>query len=221
MRLGLLGLGRIGAFHAETLTSLPVVESLVVSDPVAELAAETGEKLGAQVASTPEALLASGVDGVVIAASTDVHPELILLCVNAGIPAFCEKPVARDSAVAAGLARQVADSGRTGRVLPRRSTVRLLHGPVRRRVPGRAHGLYRSCRRPPHLAVHGRGRPRSHLDRRCMHALATRASPSPGRRSPAPMTFPAGCLRRRGAAHPDTQRARTLTQPPPGPGRPA
>lgn len=111
MRLGLLGLGRIGAFHAETLTSLPVVESLVVSDPVAELAAETGERLGAQVASTPEALLASGVDGVVIAASTDVHPELILLCVNAGIPAFCEKPVARDSAVAAGLARQVADSG--------------------------------------------------------------------------------------------------------------
>jgi Bacterial regulatory proteins, gntR family len=34
MRLGLLGLGRIGAFHAETLTSLPAVDSLVVSDPV-------------------------------------------------------------------------------------------------------------------------------------------------------------------------------------------
>jgi myo-inositol 2-dehydrogenase / D-chiro-inositol 1-dehydrogenase len=33
MRLGLLGLGRIGAFHAETLTSLPTVDSLVVSDP--------------------------------------------------------------------------------------------------------------------------------------------------------------------------------------------
>ena len=35
MRLGLLGLGRIGAFHAQTLTSLPVIDSLVVSDPVA------------------------------------------------------------------------------------------------------------------------------------------------------------------------------------------
>jgi predicted dehydrogenase len=63
------------------------------------------------VAGTPEALLASGVDGVVIAAPTDVHPELVLLCVNAGIPAFCEKPVARDSAVAAELARRVADAG--------------------------------------------------------------------------------------------------------------
>jgi myo-inositol 2-dehydrogenase/D-chiro-inositol 1-dehydrogenase len=33
MRLGLLGPGRIGAFHAQTLTSLPVVEELVVADP--------------------------------------------------------------------------------------------------------------------------------------------------------------------------------------------
>ena len=30
MRLGLIGLGRIGAFHAQTLTDLPVVDSLVV-----------------------------------------------------------------------------------------------------------------------------------------------------------------------------------------------
>jgi len=37
MRLGLLGLGRIGAFHAETLTSLPVVEELVVADLAADL----------------------------------------------------------------------------------------------------------------------------------------------------------------------------------------
>ncbi len=111
MRLGLLGLGRIGAFHAETLTSLPAVDSLVVSDPVPALAEEVAGRLGAQVAGTPEVLLASGVDGVVIAAPTDLHPELILLCVAAGVPSFCEKPVARDSALAAELARRVADAG--------------------------------------------------------------------------------------------------------------
>ena len=109
MRLGLLGLGRIGAFHAETLTSLPAVESLVVSDPVTALAGEIAAKLGAQAVDTPEALLASGVDGVVIAAPTDLHPELILLCIAAGVPAFCEKPVARDTTLAAELARRVAD----------------------------------------------------------------------------------------------------------------
>ena len=34
MRLGLIGLGRIGAFHAETLSTLPSVDSLVVTDAV-------------------------------------------------------------------------------------------------------------------------------------------------------------------------------------------
>ena len=34
MRIGLLGLGRIGSFHAETLSGLPAIEELVVSDPV-------------------------------------------------------------------------------------------------------------------------------------------------------------------------------------------
>jgi myo-inositol 2-dehydrogenase / D-chiro-inositol 1-dehydrogenase len=111
MRLGLLGLGRIGAFHAETLTSLPVVEELVVADPVPALAEEAAERFGAQIADSPEAVLASRVDGVVIAAPTDFHPELIGLCVIAGLPTFCEKPVARDSDEAAQLARQVADAG--------------------------------------------------------------------------------------------------------------
>lgn len=32
MRIGLIGLGRIGAFHARTLSALPVAESLVVTD---------------------------------------------------------------------------------------------------------------------------------------------------------------------------------------------
>ncbi len=111
MRLGLLGLGRIGAFHAETLTHLPAVGSLVVSDPVPSRAADVAERFGAETAGTPEALLASGVDGVVIAAATDAHPELIGLCLAAGLPTFCEKPVARDSAEAAEVARRVAGSG--------------------------------------------------------------------------------------------------------------
>jgi myo-inositol 2-dehydrogenase/D-chiro-inositol 1-dehydrogenase len=51
------------------------------------------------------------VDGVVIAAPTDFHPELIALCVAAGVPAFCEKPVARDGGEAVRVARLVADAG--------------------------------------------------------------------------------------------------------------
>ena len=110
MRLGLLGLGRIGAFHAETLAGLPAVEELVLSDPVPALAEQVAGRLGARIAGSPGAVLASGVDGMVIAAPTGFHTELIELCVAAGLPTFCEKPVARDSDEAARLARLVADA---------------------------------------------------------------------------------------------------------------
>ncbi|HEY2520258.1 MAG TPA: Gfo/Idh/MocA family oxidoreductase [Streptosporangiaceae bacterium] len=111
MRIGLLGLGRIGSFHAETLTGLPAVEELVISDPVPELAEQAAERFGARIAGSPEAVLASGVDGVVIAAPTPLHAELIELCVAAGVPTFCEKPLAHDSREAVRVARRVADAG--------------------------------------------------------------------------------------------------------------
>lgn len=95
MRIGILGLGRIGAFHAETLSGLDVVESLVLTDPFADAAKTAAERFGGEVVDSPEALLAAGVDGIVIAAATDAHPGLILAGVEAGIPVFCEKPVAK------------------------------------------------------------------------------------------------------------------------------
>ncbi|MFF0512888.1 Gfo/Idh/MocA family oxidoreductase [Streptomyces sp. NPDC004250] len=95
MRIGILGLGRIGAFHAETLSGLDAVDSLVVADPFADAARAAADRFGAEVAASPEALLAAGVDGVVVAAATDAHPELIVAAVEAGVPVFCEKPVAR------------------------------------------------------------------------------------------------------------------------------
>ncbi|MCT7351483.1 Gfo/Idh/MocA family oxidoreductase [Streptomyces sp. 15-116A] len=95
MRIGILGLGRIGAFHAETLFGLDVVDLLVVCDPVADAAKAAGERFGADVVDSAEALLDAGVDGVVVAAATDAHPALILAGVDAGVPVLCEKPVAR------------------------------------------------------------------------------------------------------------------------------
>ena len=111
MRLGLIGLGRIGAFHAQTLTDLPVVDSLVVTDAVPALTAELAARLGAEPADTPAALLAAGVDGVVVAAATDAHPTLILASVEAGLPVFCEKPVAHAMAEGLEVQRRVEAAG--------------------------------------------------------------------------------------------------------------
>ncbi|ADI03924.1 putative oxidoreductase [Streptomyces bingchenggensis BCW-1] len=111
MRIGIMGLGRIGAFHAETLAGLDAVDSLVVTDPVAAAAATAAQRFGATAVDSPEAVFAAGVDGVVIAAATDAHPELILAAVKAGVPVFCEKPVARGVTESLEVLRAVADGG--------------------------------------------------------------------------------------------------------------
>ncbi|MFI1444345.1 Gfo/Idh/MocA family protein [Streptomyces fructofermentans] len=111
MRIGILGLGRIGAFHAETLSRLDTVESLVVADPFAGAVTAAVGRLGAEAADSPEAVIASGVDGVVIAAATDAHPGLLLAAVEAGLPVFCEKPVARTMKEGTEVLNAVRDSG--------------------------------------------------------------------------------------------------------------
>jgi myo-inositol 2-dehydrogenase/D-chiro-inositol 1-dehydrogenase len=106
MRLGLIGLGRIGAFHAETLTGLGI--DLVVADAVPAVTERVAARHGAEPAASPATLLAAGLDGLVIAAATDAHPQLILAGVEAGLPVFCEKPVARGAAEAAEVLRHCA-----------------------------------------------------------------------------------------------------------------
>ncbi|HKN99462.1 MAG TPA: Gfo/Idh/MocA family oxidoreductase [Pseudonocardiaceae bacterium] len=96
MRLGLVGTGRIGAHHAATLCALPEVDSLVVTDTDQARARALAASLEIACAPDTESLFAAGLDGVVIAAATAAHPELILRAVSAGVPVFCEKPVAAD-----------------------------------------------------------------------------------------------------------------------------
>ena len=111
MRLGLIGLGRIGAFHADTLSHLEGVDSLVVTDAVPAGHASVAERFGAEVADSPEALIRSGVDGIVIAAATDAHTHLISVGVDAGIPVFCEKPLSGVVEEAIAIADHVNASG--------------------------------------------------------------------------------------------------------------
>ncbi|GAA3233405.1 Gfo/Idh/MocA family oxidoreductase [Pseudonocardia petroleophila] len=140
MRLGLIGLGRIGAFHARTLAALDAVDSLVVTDAVPAVTAAVTAEVGAEAADSPEKLIAAGVDGVLIAAATDAHPVLLRAAVAAGLPVFCEKPLA------AGLAdaRATAASVRGARVqigYPRRFDAAFLavRGAVAAGELGRVH----------------------------------------------------------------------------------
>ncbi|MFG2720868.1 Gfo/Idh/MocA family oxidoreductase [Streptomyces sp. NPDC048416] len=93
MRIGLIGTGRIGAFHAGVLARHPQVEELVVADADAARAAEVAALTGARaVATVTEAF--AGVDAVVICSATAAHAGFIAAAARAGLPAFCEKPIA-------------------------------------------------------------------------------------------------------------------------------
>ena len=109
--LGVIGLGRIGAFHTETLSGLAGLDGLVITDERTDVAAAVAAKHGAKAVDTVEELLSSGVDGVVVAAATPAHAELTLAAVERGIPTFCEKPIASTAAESARVAEVILKSG--------------------------------------------------------------------------------------------------------------
>ncbi|WP_236700660.1 Gfo/Idh/MocA family protein [Allosalinactinospora lopnorensis] len=112
MRIGLVGAGRIGASHAAALAARPEVSELVLSDTDSERARVVAGRVGAHMVGDTEGLFTPGaIDGLVIAAATPAHPGLILSGVRAGIPVFCEKPVAPDVPTTVEVLREVERAG--------------------------------------------------------------------------------------------------------------
>ncbi|WP_328293814.1 Gfo/Idh/MocA family oxidoreductase [Kineococcus sp. NBC_00420] len=99
LHLGLAGVGRIGVMHARNVVTTPGVGRLTVADVDAVRARSVADELGVEAAVDVDALLASGIDGLIVATGTAQHPELIRAGVEAGIPVFSEKPVAPDVAL--------------------------------------------------------------------------------------------------------------------------
>ncbi|GAA2151626.1 Gfo/Idh/MocA family protein [Actinomadura napierensis] len=110
MRVGLLGAGRIGAWHARFLSGHPLVEELVIGDADARRAEALAGPLGARAAD-PDAVLAAGPDAVLIATPTSTHADLLVRACEAGVPAFCEKPVAPDLRTTLEVRDRVAKTG--------------------------------------------------------------------------------------------------------------
>src|SRR5580765_6041155 len=105
LRVGVIGVGRIGTAHARTLLDLPGVASIAVADADPAQAAAVAAGLGVRAVAV-ERLLGE-VDAVVIAAATSGHPTLLRLAAAAGVPAFCEKPVALELADLETLAEEL------------------------------------------------------------------------------------------------------------------
>jgi len=113
MRVGVVGVGRIGAVHAARVAADPRVDRLVVvdTDPVRTEAVVRAVGSTAYVGTGVGPLLAEGVDAVVVATPTDAHAMTVLACCAAGTPVFCEKPVSGDLAETRRVADRVRASG--------------------------------------------------------------------------------------------------------------
>jgi len=109
LRVGLLGAGRIGAFHARVLAEHTDVRSLIIADVDMERASALAQQVGGEWASI-EDTLRSGLDAAVIAAATSAHAELINRCLDAHLPTFCEKPIALGYEETLAVVRRVESS---------------------------------------------------------------------------------------------------------------
>jgi myo-inositol 2-dehydrogenase / D-chiro-inositol 1-dehydrogenase len=100
LRVGIIGVGMMGADHAERIVNRIAGATLVmVSDPDIARAQALGEHFpGVRSVDDPLALVADdGVDAVVIASPGFVHEEQVLACIEHAKPTLCEKPLTMDS----------------------------------------------------------------------------------------------------------------------------
>jgi len=92
----ILGLGRIGLLHARHLVEDPRVERLLIIEPHAERRAHGLVALApiAEAAVDLSTALAEDIQAAVVATPSNLHFEHVGRLLDAGIPTFCEKPLA-------------------------------------------------------------------------------------------------------------------------------
>lgn len=98
-RVALIGCGRIGQIHAQTLASLRhLCEFAVINDWNLSAAEATAARLGILKATADgEAVISDHhIDAVIIASSTETHAPYIELAAKHGKDIFTEKPIALD-----------------------------------------------------------------------------------------------------------------------------
>ena len=97
LHIGIIGAGRIGKVHAETLAfRLPESNIAAITDINQEAAHTLAARCGIpEVAESSDAILANPqIEAVLICSSTNTHADLIVQAAKAGKHIFCEKPIA-------------------------------------------------------------------------------------------------------------------------------
>ena len=110
LRIGVIGVGHLGALHAKMLADLPDVHLAGVYDMKADRAKSIAADYGTKAFADMRDLLAE-VDAVTIATSTSAHFATACKVLEAGKPVFIEKPITETPAEADQLCRLAEQKG--------------------------------------------------------------------------------------------------------------
>jgi myo-inositol 2-dehydrogenase/D-chiro-inositol 1-dehydrogenase len=98
--IAIIGVGIMGSEHARYLNrAVPGARVAAVSDLDLVRARTIADEVGAAVLDDPYDMIVSGAfDGIIIASPDRTHPDLATACLDAGVPALVEKPLATNPA---------------------------------------------------------------------------------------------------------------------------
>lgn len=96
IRIGIVGAGRIGLVHAESVTyHIPEAQVVMVTDVVLDNARKLAERFGVPKYSADYMDLINDpdIDAVLVCSPTPTHADISIAAMKAGKHVFCEKPV--------------------------------------------------------------------------------------------------------------------------------
>ena len=113
LRVAVIGVGHLGKHHARILSTLPGASLVAVADTNAARAGEIAAAYGTAAVTSYRDVLGK-VDAVTLAVPTELHREIALPFLDAGVHVLVEKPMARSLAEADDM---ILAAGRSGAVL--------------------------------------------------------------------------------------------------------
>lgn len=111
LKVGVIGVGRMGARHCRVYSNMRKVHLFGVSDKNPEIGVKVARMYDVPFFKDPDELLAQ-VDAVSLAVPTPLHYEQAMNCINHGVNVLIEKPIAETVEQAEKLAKAASETGR-------------------------------------------------------------------------------------------------------------